>query len=104
MLDPGVVGKLNGLRRGLRGRLAIEGLSWIAVALVAVVFVTLAFDYTLRLERTARGLIMALSLAAAAWIAYRRLVGPMLVPMGPADLGLLVETRFAQLGERLIST
>lgn len=104
LLDPGVVGKLNGLRRGLRGRLAIEGLSWIAVALVAVVFVTLAFDYTLRLERTARGLIMALSLAAAAWIAYRRLVGPMLVPMGPADLGLLVETRFAQLGERLIST
>ena len=95
--------KLAGLRARLRTRLAGEAAAWAMVALVGLVFVTLGFDYYLRLDRPQRGLIMGLCLIGLVWVLWRELIRPMLVPMGEEDLALLVEDRYDELGDRLIS-
>ena len=103
LLTPEVREKLSSLRRALTGRLAIEGLAWTVTALVALVFATLALDYMLRLERPLRVTIMAMALVGVAYVIWRTLIQPLRVPMGSKDLALLVESRFAQLGDRLVS-
>ena len=96
-------GKLRALRVAITTRLAMEGLAWVLLSMVAVVFVTLAADYLLRLERPLRALMMAAAAAALLVVGWRQLVAPFRVPMGSGDLALLVEKRFGQLGDRLIS-
>jgi len=95
--------KLRRLRGALRRRLAGEAVCWLVLALVAAVFVTLGFDYALRLDRTLRGVIVGLSLAGVAAVAWRQLVAPLRVPMNTAQLALLVERQYEQFGGRLIS-
>jgi len=102
-LHASVRGKLSALRTALRGRLVGEGAAWAVVGLVGLVFVTLGFDYLLRLERPLRGLIMGAAVIAVLWILWRELIRPLCVPMDSAGLALLVEKRFGQLGDRLIS-
>lgn len=103
LLDSGIWHRLSSLRSSLRRRLAGEASAWLIVALVALVFVTLAFDYYLRLDRPLRVLIMGLCLVGVLWVLWRHLVRPMLVPMRVEDLALLVERRHAELGDRLIA-
>jgi len=98
-----VRGKLASLRVALSTRLLLEGLAWAVAALVAVVFATLALDYFLRLERPLRVLIVSLGVACVGAVAWRQLIVPLRVPMTAPDLALLVERRFGQLGDRLIS-
>jgi len=98
-----VWGKLGALRRAISTRLLAEGLAWTVLTLVALVFVTLAFDYFLRLERPLRATIMVLALAGVVVVIWRQVVVPLRVPMSAADLALLVERRFGELGDRLIS-
>ena len=73
------------------------------LAVVGLVLVTLAFDYALRLDRTLRGVIMGGALAGVGWVVWRQILRPLRVPMDTGALALLVEGRFAQLGDRLIS-
>ncbi len=103
LLQPGVSNKLRRLRTFLRARLAFEGLAWLLIALVAAVFVTLAFDYLLRLDNhLQRACAVAASLAVVAWVAWREMLAPLLVPMKAENLALLVENHYDQLGDRLI--
>ena len=95
--------KLWALRSALRRRLTSEGVSWLVVAVVATVFVTLGFDYYFRLNRDLRWVLMEASLIGVAWVVWRQLIRPLVVPMGQADLALLVERRYGQLGDRLVS-
>ncbi|MGB2823787.1 MAG: hypothetical protein WBF17_22605, partial [Phycisphaerae bacterium] len=103
LVRPEIRGKLSGLRLAISARLALEGLAWTLSALVALVFVTLAFDYFLRLERPLRALIMLLAAGGVLAVFWRHLVVPLRVPMDAPALALLVEGRFRQLGDRLIS-
>ena len=98
-----VGGKLRRLRRSLRGRLAGEGVSWCAISLVAVVFVTLGVDFMLHLDRPMRGVIMGMGLLGVGWIIWRQLIAPLRVPMDNEQLALLVEDRHAEFGDSLIS-
>jgi hypothetical protein len=99
-----VRGKLHRLRRALRARLAGEGLAWLLTALVTVVFVTLGIDYLLRLDdRPLRVAVMGAAGAGVLAVLWRQLLRPLLVPMDAAALALLVERKFRQLGDRLIS-
>jgi len=92
------------LRRLLRGRLVGEGLSWLLVSLVAFIFVTMGLDYWLRLpERPLRAIFMLAGLGPILFIIWRQIVVPLRVPMTVDDLALLVERRYPQLGDRLIS-
>ena len=98
-----VGGKLRQLRRGLRRRLTGEGVSWCAISLVAVVFVTLGMDYLLHLDRPVRGVIMGMLLLGVGWVVWRQLIAPLRVPMDNEQLALLVEDRYGELGDSLIS-
>ena len=51
LISTRVRSKLLTLRGGLRRRLAVEAVSWLVLTLVAIVLVSLAFDFTLRLDR-----------------------------------------------------
>ena len=103
LLRAEIRGKLGALRVAISMRLAMEGLAWTVLALVAMVFVTLAFDYFLRLERPLRVLIAALAAAGVLAVIWKQLTVPLRVPMTAPALALLVEQRFGQLGDRLIS-
>lgn len=98
-----IAGKLRALRAALRSRLALEGAAWLVLALVAAVFVTLGFDYVLRLERPLRAAIAAAAMIGAGAVLWRQVLLPLRVPMDAAALALLVERRFGQLGDRLVS-
>lgn len=98
-----LLAKLRGLRLALRGRLFAEGLARVLMALAGLVVVTFAFDYTLRLDRPLRLLILAICGAGVLAVVLRRLVMPQVVAMGTRDLAMLVERRYRQLGDRLIS-
>jgi hypothetical protein len=102
-LESKVGGKLRGLRRNLRRRLAGEGISWLAMSLVLVVFVTLGLDFLLHLDRPVRGVIMGMLLCGVAWVIWRQVIAPLCVPMDNEQLALLVEDRYGALGDCLIS-
>ncbi|MCY2925687.1 MAG: hypothetical protein NT031_09640, partial [Planctomycetota bacterium] len=102
-LHPEVLGKLALLRRRLRARLAAEGAAAVVLATAGGVLATLGLDRWLALERPARIALAVLWAGAVLVTAWRRLVKPLAAPMGTADLALLVEDRFAQIGDRLIS-
>ncbi len=95
--------KLRKLRGDLRRRLAGEGISWLAIALVAVVFITLGLDYGLNFGRPMRGVVMGFLLVGVAWVVWRLLIAPLLAPMDTEQLALLVEERYGTLSDSLIS-
>lgn len=94
--------KLTRLRCTLRARLAGEGLAWLVLAGLGLFVVTLGFDYTLHLDRVQRGLILGLCGLGVGYVLWRRLLGPMLVPITDQSLALLLENRYEQFDGRLI--
>lgn len=101
--------RLGRLRRAIRAHLLGEGLAWLLLALAALVVVTLLFDWGLHrlthqpVGRALRGVILLAALAGVAYVGWRRLLRPLLAPLRPDDLALLVEKRYPQLDDRLIS-
>lgn len=104
LVQSSVRSKLASLKASITVRLALEGAAWVAVVLAASVAVTFGLDYGFRLDdRGVRGIIVAMALAGVLAVIWLLLARPLLVPMLPADLALLVERKFGQLGDRLIS-
>ena len=104
LLHSSVRRKLSRLKMALHGRLLGEGVSWILLALGAMVLATFALDYLLRLDDVLlRVVIMVAAWAGILYVAWRHLLAPMLVPMSTDSLALLVERRYGQLSDRLIS-
>ncbi|MCP4377581.1 MAG: hypothetical protein GY794_15565 [bacterium] len=102
-LESRVGQKLRQLRGGLRRRLLGEGLGWVALALVVTVFVTVGLDYSLHLVRPMRALVMGVLMLGVVWIVWQQLIAPLLVPMDNEQLALLVEDRYDDLKDSLIS-
>lgn len=98
-----VMAKLRGLRRRLRGRLAVEGLCRLVMVCVVWGAVSLGLDCLFRLERPLRGLMLAGGVGVLLAVLWRCLVGPMLVRMSLAEMAKLVERRFGVLEDRLLS-
>ncbi len=74
------------------------------MALVGMVFLTFGIDYLLRLDdRILRALLMVASLGGVGYVAYRMLITPLRVPMQEESLALLVEHKWHDLKDRLIS-
>jgi hypothetical protein len=95
--------RLARLRVALRGRLLLEGLAWALLAMAGLIVVTFAFDYTLRLDRPLRATILALCAVGVLGVLLRRLILPQASALRANDLAMLVERRYRQLGDRLIS-
>jgi len=103
LLDWEIRRKLAALRRTLRRRLAGEGLGWIVLGLVAVVFVSFGLDRLFHLAVGLRVAVLAACLGGVVYVAGRFLVRPMRVPMRRDQVALLLEDRYRCLGDRLIS-
>ncbi|MFP3936858.1 MAG: hypothetical protein ACLFVW_00860 [Phycisphaerae bacterium] len=104
LIGDAVLRKLHRLRLALRFRLLAEGLAWVVLAAFAGVLVTLALDYTLRLERGVRAVVVVAAGVALAVVLVRRLLLPLTARMDIPALALLVERRNPSIGDRLIST
>jgi hypothetical protein len=103
LVQSSVRSKLDRFGRAIRARLLGEGLAWIVIFAVALMFASLLLDYLLRLDRPLRITVMVVSLGVLGYITWKRLIAPLLVPMASESLALLAESRFPQLGDRLIS-
>jgi predicted phage tail protein len=109
-LDPRVQSQLRRLGALLLLRLALRGLAWTIVALLAAGAVSFAVDYGLyrltahHLPLAARSALNALCLGAAGFVAWKRLFGPCLRSYADADLAALVERGHPQLEDRLLSS
>ena len=103
LISPEVYRRLSTLRRVLRLHLVGRGLCLLVVAMVVAVFLTLAIDYPLRLDRAQRLVILAMVLCGVGYVLWRFLVRPLRVPMGPEELALVFESRYPHLDDRLIS-
>ena len=103
LIKQDVRGQLSGLRHRIQSRLVFEGLAWIVLAVVAVVFGTLGLDYMMRFTLALRALVMLAALVALGYVFWRHVIRPLQVTMNEEDLALLVERRYGQLGDRLIS-
>ena len=108
-VDARVRSKLRRLRLALRLRVALRGAAWTAGAALLAAWASLALDYGLyrltmqHLGLPARLLVDAACLGAAAAVAWRQLVGPLLCPLADADLAALVERAHPRLEDRLAS-
>ena len=104
LVQPNVRGKLRALKASICLRLGMEGLAWAGLALAGAAAATFLVDYFFRLDdRAVRGAVVAAAMLGVLAVLWRRLLRPLAVPMGEPDLALLVERRFGQLGDRLIS-
>ena len=103
LVHPSVRGKLSGLQWALRSSLAFEGVGWLLVSLVATVVVSFGLDFLLDLPRELRGVILGVCAAGVIYLLIRHLLLPMMVTMDVDNLALLVERKYGQLGDRLIS-
>lgn len=102
-ISEGIRGKLSSLRRLIRAHLVGRGLAWMLTALVLSVFLSLAIDYSLHMERLQRLLILAIVAGGVGYVAWRFLLRPLSVPMGPEEMALVLERHYGQLDDRLIS-
>lgn len=103
LITAGVRRKLSALRFILRADVVGRGLSWLVLALVGGVFLTLAIDRGLNMDRAQRGLIVGLSLVGIGYVLWRFLLRPLRVPMDAEELALVLERHYPQLDDRLIS-
>ena len=101
-LEEQVLSRLRRLGRRVRLYLLIDGLAMVSAAVVASVLVTLLIDRTLKLDRDMRLAQLLSLLVVMLVLVWRRIVGPLRVPLRPDDLALLVERRHTRLQSRLI--
>lgn len=94
---------LRGQLRRLRNRFVLHGTGWCVAALVLVVTLAFALDYTLRLPAPLRLALTILGLVFVAAGVRRRILAPLRIPLGERDVALLVESRFPELEQSLIS-
>jgi len=91
----------------LRGRIAawfwVDGLCRILWLLLGLFALDLAIDWYFRMDRPQRVVMLALIVAAAGWLAYRRLIRPLSASMSDDALALQIEAGNKQLGQSLIS-
>lgn len=95
--------RLRALGRRLRLYALIDGLAVLCPAVIAAMAITFLVDRAFRLEWDMRLVQLATLLAALVMVAWRWVWSPLRVPVGDAELALLVERRFPQLSSRLIS-
>src|SRR5262245_34406884 len=95
--------RLTQVRSRVRSQLALEGAFWTLAAVATFVAVSFAVDRLLRLGLPARVALLVLSLAAIAYVCYRRLIEPLSVRLDDLDLAVLLDRRLPGVGQRVAS-
>lgn len=104
MLDASVSDKLRHVAVRLRLYLLLEGIGWVAGFLLVAAIVQFGLDYGASgLRWSMRATLLAVTVAAALWLFWRRVIAPLRFPLGPADMANLIERRYPRLSSMLIS-
>jgi hypothetical protein len=95
--------KLREVRRGIRGYVWLEGSAAVTIALGAAFWLGLLLDWLLEPSPAVRIVGMVAVAVAALWVAYRFLLRRVFVRLSDASLALLLERRFPDLGEHMLT-
>lgn len=97
--------RLAELRAKVRQLLWVYGLSWLIAVLLGTLLIVGCTDWLLHLDDAGVRLILGLGiLGGASYVAYKRLITPLKVPLTDIDLALRIERRFPNFRDSLVST
>lgn len=97
--------RLAELRAKVRQLLWLYGISWFTAVLLGTLLIVGCIDWWLHLDDAGVRLILVLGiLGTSGYVAYRRLIMPLRVPMSDIDLALRIERRFPKFRDSLAST
>ncbi len=103
-LDVSLAKRLRAVGSRLRGYVLIEGTAWVAGFLVAGFLIQGTLDYAARgLRWSMRATLLALITATASWLVWRRVIAPMRLRIGAAEVAHLIERRYPELASVLVS-
>ena len=98
-----IVEKLRSLRRRIMLWMAVDGIARLLLLVAVLIALDLALDWSFSMDRPQRLVVLGLMTGVIAWVAYRWLIRPLSRKLSDDTLCLLVERRYKQLGEGLIS-
>jgi hypothetical protein len=102
-LPAGIYRKLAALRRRVYLWLTLHGAAQLALTLVGTVLVSLALDWTFRLDRISRAILLLAAVGTLLALTVRWLIRPLLGHLSDDALALRVERQNPHLGQGLIS-
>ena len=95
--------RLASVRRRVRARLFLVGLTWTWTVLFVFAAVSLATDWLLRLSLPVRVSAAAVAAVAVAVVAWRRLFSPLLLRLDDLDLAAILDRRCPGVAQRVAS-
>lgn len=102
---PSAIAALLGqLRRRIRGYVWLQGLAMVSAVLGLWFWASLAFDWVFEPPVELRVALLALLAAVLGYAVYRAILRRVFVPLADRSLALLVERRFPDLHESLLTT
>jgi hypothetical protein len=103
-VTPTIESLLSGLRRRIRSYVWIQGVA-VAVAWLALAFwITLALDWSIEPPPAFRALVLAAVGAVLLWIIYHYILARVFVPLADKSMAVLLERKYRDFGESLITT
>ncbi len=102
-LDPAIESLLARLRRRIRAYVVADGVAAAVLTLAAGFWISLAIDWMFELPRPLRAAMLAAVAISVAVIAYRLLVSRLLVRLKNRNMAVLLERRFDQFDDGLLT-
>jgi hypothetical protein len=102
-LAPAISSLLARLRRRIRAYVWAEGLAAAAIVVAAAFWVSLALDWLFELPTALRLLVLVATGAALAYVIYRVLIARLTVRLADRNLAVLVERRFGNFRDSLLT-
>jgi hypothetical protein len=103
-MTPTIESLLSGLRRRIRSYVWIQGVA-IAVGWLALAFwITLALDWSIEPPPAFRALVLVAVGAVLVWMIYHYILARVFVPLADKSMAVLLERKYRDFGESLITT
>ena len=103
LLAPNIQATLAALRARIRAYIWAEGLALALVWLGFMFWASLAVDWFFEPPWWFRLGVLVVTLGVLGWIVYRYLISRLLVPLGDASMATVLERRFGQLDDSLLT-
>jgi hypothetical protein len=103
-LEPAIETLLAGLRRRIRAYVWADGLAAIGILLGAAFWVSLSLDWLIEPPRPLRLVLLVGFGMGLGYVAYRWLISRLLVPLHDRSMAVLLERRFGEFGDSLLTT
>jgi hypothetical protein len=95
---------LAGLRRKIRAYVWLQGIALAVAWLAASFWITLALDWMIEPPPVFRALLLVGVAAVLLWLVYRYILARAFVPMHDTSMAVLMERRYAEFGDSLLTT